>query len=228
MDLSKPLIDNEELKRLYENENMSSTQLAGKFGISRVTVINRLRKAGASIRSAIRRSAVVDHELAARLYREEKLSVKKVAVKIGVSASDITKSLESNGIGRRSSHAHFKRKYPELLKLEIGESFEIPRPAGSQPHTRLYDIAAKRGIRIAFKSIDAETVRITRMPPARPKPALDAEEIKRLYKDENLSIKKIATRLAVGEARVKWLLKKTGVKMRPAAPQRSKEFGFHC
>ncbi len=215
----KAHINNEELKRLYD-DNKTFEQLAADFGISMGTIGRRLRMAGTVIRPAVRRSAVVDHQLAASLYQDEKLSVENVAVKMGISAADITNSLDSSGIARRSKTAHRKRKYPDLNNLAIGESFEIRRPAGRQPHTRLYDKAAKIGIRIAFKTIDANTVRITRMPPAPPKPTLDAEEIKRLYQDESHSIVKIAARLAIGEARVKWLLKKTGVEMRPASPRR--------
>ena len=66
----KPHINNDELKRLYENDNKTFEQLAADFGISMGTVGRRLRTAGAIIRPAIRRSAVVDHSLAARLYQE--------------------------------------------------------------------------------------------------------------------------------------------------------------
>ena len=169
MRLRKPPINYEELKRLYENDNKTFEQLAADFGISMRTVGRRLRMAGAVIRPAIRRSAVVDHQLAARLYEEEKHSVEKVAAWLGVSAADITKSLESSGLACRSKTARRKRKYPELSSLKIGESFVIPGPGGRQPHTRLYDKAAKIAISIAFKTIDANTVQITRMPPAQNK-----------------------------------------------------------
>ena len=81
--------------------------------------------AGAVIRPAIKRSAVVDHPLAARLYQEEKLSVETVAAVLGVSAADITKSLESSGTARRSKTAHRKPKYSKLSILKIGENIEV-------------------------------------------------------------------------------------------------------
>ena len=138
---------------------------------------------------------------------------------MSVSAADITKSLDFSGIARRLKTAHRKRKYPELSNLKIGESFAIPRPGGSQPHTRLYGKAAKLGIRIAFKTIDAETVRITRMPPAISKPSLDIAEIVRLYQDGYLTGAEIGKRLGTSEKTVKRLLKQVGVAMRQAAPR---------
>src|SRR5687767_4632870 len=51
-------------------------------------------------------------------------------------------------------------KFPQLRKLEIGESVDRPKLlTRPKPHTQFYQMAATIGIRVSTRSIDANTMR---------------------------------------------------------------------
>ena len=68
---------------------------------------------------------------------------------------------ERHEITRRRAGA--TAKYPEVRKLKVGESVDLPKGEWKKPNTQFYGMAQVAGIRVSTRSIDADTMRVTRI-----------------------------------------------------------------
>jgi len=63
-------LDVEKIIALYEDEKMSSSEIGGLFGVSGETILNRLRRAGANVRSK-KKMSEEDKKMAAVTYKDK-------------------------------------------------------------------------------------------------------------------------------------------------------------
>ncbi|CAN5513803.1 hypothetical protein BH10ACI1_BH10ACI1_28620 [soil metagenome] len=152
----------EEIKRLYAVEGWTLQRIADKFGVSHQAINQILTKAGIAKRPIGFLKKNFDYRTLAKLYIDEKLTIGEVAKRLNVSYSTVSNQLERNGIEKRSS-GFFFRKQPELYQMQIGESVLIKRPETSNPYVNLYGKAKKIGIKISIKTVDKDTLKISRI-----------------------------------------------------------------
>lgn len=153
---------NDELVRLYEVDGLSMLQLARRFGVTRQGIHDRLKRQGICIRPQGRPRPRID-ELALRsLYLDQKLSGREIAIRFNVKQSAVYYWLKAFNIKSRGPGCY--RKYPELANLQVGESMTVPRPKkqGRFQHY-FYPMAQKHGIKVSVKTLNGDTVRLTRV-----------------------------------------------------------------
>jgi DNA invertase Pin-like site-specific DNA recombinase len=91
----------DEMRRLYEDERMTTVLLAFRYRCSAATVAKHLRLCGIRVRDArfVRRHIPADELL--RLYLEEKLPLARIAEHFGVSISTLYNRLKEANAPRR-------------------------------------------------------------------------------------------------------------------------------
>jgi transcriptional regulator of aromatic amino acid metabolism len=95
----------EELRRLYEHEKMGIVSLAQRYGCSPSTISNRLHHCGIPVRSSRFQPRHVPPDELRRLYEDERLPLKEIASRLGVSVSTIGNRRRALGIPPRSPQA---------------------------------------------------------------------------------------------------------------------------
>lgn len=150
-----------EMRRLYDEERWDLRQIAAHYRISWQAVHERFMKNNVPLRPKGRTRKVLDRETLVRLYVEEGLSMQETAVRLEVCLVKLESEFKRHKIEKRSG-AFFKRKYPELYQLKIGEQISIPRPSVTNPYRSLYQKANRTGIKISIKTINQAAMRITR------------------------------------------------------------------
>jgi predicted DNA-binding protein YlxM (UPF0122 family) len=153
-----------EMRRLYLKKEWTLQQIADYYNVSKTTVYNRFTKNGITLQRKRRRpeKKILDRKVLTKLYEKEKLSILKVAARLEVSCPTVVKKLKRHGIEIRLQ-GDIKYKYPAIKKLELGEKLTVPRPPVKQPHRTFYYHAETAGIKISVKTIDNETLQITRI-----------------------------------------------------------------
>jgi transposase-like protein len=154
-----------EIIELYVNREMSVTQVANHFGVSKQAISLRLKRAGISTRPAahslVPKAPRFERSVLEKLYIDEGLTVEKVAERLRTTPGRILQAMYRHGIKRRRPGA--SAKYPEIRKLKVGESVNLPKGAWQKPNTEFYSMAKVAGIRVSTRTIDAETMRVTRI-----------------------------------------------------------------
>ena len=84
-----------EIKRLYEEENMGSTSIGRKLGISEKTIVNQLIKMKVKIRGPKR---TYDYEKIINMYTQEQIPIHLIAKQLNSSEETISKILRQNNI----------------------------------------------------------------------------------------------------------------------------------
>ena len=95
-------MDCEELRRLYEEDLLGVVALAQRYRCSATTISNRLRACGIKTRSARFQPIQVSQEKLRHMYEVERLPVKEIAHRLGVSTSTIGNRRRKFGIPVRS------------------------------------------------------------------------------------------------------------------------------
>lgn len=115
-------LDDKEIKRLYIEERLSTTQIGEKFGVNSDTINRRLKKQRVKVRHKNTRDDLDDKEIK-RLYIEEGLSTVQIGKKLGTTDPTISKRLKKQGIklrGKVSNTSNYyrvhKRKKKEAKK----------------------------------------------------------------------------------------------------------------
>ena len=201
----------DELVRLYVEENKGAPEIAELFGTSSGTILNRLREAGAEIRGRGERGPI-DAAEAERLHRAG-VPVTELAKRFGRGQPWISRLLKSRGITNLQAKPH-RVKHPELRGLAVGEHLDVP---GSQAERDLYAVfqrmAKKAGIRVSVRTLDARTIRVTRVdtePRRNSGPKISVKEmIKLRLAGETLT--EIGRRAGITRKGVKYHLEKAGV-----------------
>ena len=123
----------------------------------------RLKSADISARErSVRKPRNYEKALLEKLYVSDRLTVNQIAERLNSTRGKILYAMNEFGIERRWSAG--KAKYPQLRELKVGESLDLPRKANlDKPHLQYYQMAKKAGIRVSTRSIDPETMRITRI-----------------------------------------------------------------
>ncbi len=152
-----------EQQRLYENEHLTLKEIAARFNVSKQAVHYRLKAVGVEFRSTGRTRALIDRETLELLYVKKWLNAREIADHLGCKIGIVYRDLEHHGIDRRVS-GNSSLKYPQLRELNIGESIEVPRPQTKWKYqSYFYPMAKTIGIRVSVRTIDEETVRLTRV-----------------------------------------------------------------
>ena len=121
-------IDELLLKHLYVDRGWSTRQLARYFGVSRRTIVFRLRKLGVTIRTPWKN---LDPELVKHLYVDEGLSTREIAKLLGISNMPIRLILKRLGVMRNKDEAVYLAKSRHL------------RPYDGDPATRVELLALR-------------------------------------------------------------------------------------
>lgn len=149
------------ISKLYTERRWTMQRIADKFGVSRQAVHERLKRAGVETRRSGPTPAKFPEAVLRRLYEKEGLSISKVAERLNSTPGKIGYAMRWHKIpGRRGSE--WRRKYPELARLAIGEHLDLPKNDRRQPHGVFYKMAKRQGIRVSTRSIDENTMRVTR------------------------------------------------------------------
>lgn len=155
-------LSNSELARLYETDELSLTEIAKRFGVSRQAVHYRLKQAGVEMRPPGQPAAKITRQDLYRVYVEGKKPVYLIAKELRTYTVRVYELLHEFNIGRRSKRV-YPFKYPQLRELKIGEYVDLPRPPGKQPHGSFYSLAKITGIRVSCKAVDEGSMRVTRV-----------------------------------------------------------------
>ena len=152
---------------MYVGEGLTLREIGEKIGASRQTVCNILQDVG--IRAAQkgkrpdkRRTAKIDAKIR-RLYVHEDKPITEIAEILHLPGKVVTESLRSQNITIKRGGTR-TIAYPELRKIEIGESLVLPRVGNTRVNTyaRYYIMAKVAGIRVSVRAIDADKMRVTR------------------------------------------------------------------
>lgn len=150
------------IRHLYEVEQLTIAEIAGRLGMTRQAVHERMVRNGIERRSNIRERKTIERDVLRHLYEVEQLPVYKVAKSLGVTGRIVERELKNSGIALRPKYA--KRPKPsEIDGLAVGESVVLQRPKVPKPYGSLYLKASVRGVRISITRIDAERIRVTRV-----------------------------------------------------------------
>jgi predicted DNA-binding protein YlxM (UPF0122 family) len=151
-----------QMRRLYHEDNWTLRQIGDHYGVSWQAIHERFVRNGILLRPKSRTPQVIDREILVKLYVDEKLSLQEVTRRLKMSYSKLQKDFSKYGIEKRSI-GFFRRKYPQMYQLKVGEKITIPRPIVTNPYRNLYEKAKNIGIRISIKSINEEKIQITRL-----------------------------------------------------------------
>lgn len=156
--------ETDEMRRLYEVEQLTLKAIGERFGLTSTAIYYRLRTRGVTFRGKGSRSPAeaLNKNNLTRMYVNEKKSGMQIAREIGRSGGTVYKMLRAHGIERRKP-AEWMTKHPELGQLKIGESLLLPRPKRRKFQHYFYIMAKPYGIRVSVRTIDEKSVRITRV-----------------------------------------------------------------
>mgnify|MGYP002761184674 CR=1 FL=1 len=90
-------LDENEVVRLYTEENKSTTDIAKKYDCSAATISRRLKKNNVKLRKNLDESKIVE------LYTEEKKSTPQIAEKFDCGTNTVARCLKRNGVKMRGN-----------------------------------------------------------------------------------------------------------------------------
>jgi predicted DNA-binding protein YlxM (UPF0122 family) len=152
-----------EMRHLYFEKDWTLDQLAAHYNVTKQAVFDKFNRNGIKLQRKKRKPIkTVDRERLSELYEKENLPLLEVAARLGVSYRTVIKELKRHGIKARW-RGELQRKYPAMNKLKIGEKIIAPRPSVQQPHSSFYYLARVAEIKISVKTLDNETLQITRI-----------------------------------------------------------------
>ena len=135
-------LDDDEIRKLYIEEEISIVQIGEKLGASDRIISYRLKKQGIKLRSKGKRRDDLDDEEIKKLYIKEGLSIYQIGEKLGASDRTISNRLKKQGIKLRSKgrscndldDEEIKKMYIEegLSTVQIGEKFGVSSPTISK------------------------------------------------------------------------------------------------
>jgi DNA-binding Lrp family transcriptional regulator len=94
-------IDREELRRRYVDEGQTLVAIAAQLGCSAATVSNMLRRDGIPRRRGYFPLRDIPREILVQLYSIERLPIKQIIIRLGVSAGTISNRRKAYGIPAR-------------------------------------------------------------------------------------------------------------------------------
>ncbi len=96
----------DELRRLYEDEHLGTVAIAQRYGCSATTISLHLRKCNILARPSRFQPHTVSPEELRRLYLEEKLPIREIARRLGISVSTFNNRRRALNISRRKRRSN--------------------------------------------------------------------------------------------------------------------------
>lgn len=197
-------MDVTEMRRLYVDEQLSTTQIADRAGLSPATVWKRLVDAGVQMRQRGVQPQLSDDELR-HLYIEQRLSTLQIAARTGMSTSGVGSALQRAGIPRRGAGV-LTVDDETLERLYVEERLDTDQLAA---RFNVAPYAVRRRLRAAG---------IHRPAGAPPGGFVPAEtELRHRYVDGQASLAELATHYRVPATTVRRWLELRGVPLRQVA-----------
>lgn len=204
-----PPLDGEQLRRLYIDEQLIITEIAGRLDVPRHRVRDGLSAAGIPTHRGRRRNAITAAQLQ-ELYVDEELSVAELATRLHVSAVRVRAALRRHGIAPRP------RAHAQL------PAFAVDAETLRRMHVdgRLNDdeIAAHYGVppyRVRSRRRALQVTREPSPPPHPPPPAVpDRDQLRQMYCDQARTLVDIARSYHTSSPAVAQWLRDAGITVR--------------
>jgi len=212
----KDLPSAETLRELYWEKGMTLREIGQHYGISESTVHKRMEELGVPRRAAGPQGKDFPPEEEIReLYWEKGMTLREIGQHYGISENAVYKRMETLGIPRRSTGPRSKNlpSEEELQKLyweeertlqEIGDRYKVSA-----------DVIRRR---MKFLGIDR------RAGGGRVREPSSVEELRRLYWDEQLTMREIGERYGVSRQRIHQKMEAFGIPRRSAVEAAKKRF----
>ena len=175
-------INKDTLRKMYYQEGMFLREIAKKFGCSCEKVRTDMEHYG------LERKRTIDKEKLEKLYYEEKMSLKDIGDKLGFSHPKIASEMDKYGLETRIHGKKTKSaKLDELLDKEtLKREYHYDKN-----DLKVEEIAEKYNCKfnVVYRRIEKHGIG---------KYPLEENEIRKLYKDERLSLRSTAGELGVG------------------------------
>ena len=200
------MVDIEQLRRLYVDEQWTTYQIADRVGMSPPQVWQMLTRAGVRMRQRGVQPRLAEKDLR-RWYEDEGLSTVEIARRTGMSSSGVHSALVRAGVPRRPLGG------PELAvddqtleRLYVAERVELEELAA---RFKVAPWAVRRRLR------EAGIVRPAGTRPGGDRPMPPHNELERHYVDERATLSELAARYEVAAPTVRRWLEAFGITVRP-------------
>ncbi len=179
-------IPKEELERLYYEEGLSTSEIGKRYGVSNVTIINRMKSYGMTRRDGTIR---LSREVLIQLYYEEQLTQREIAGRLGVSLPTVQHRMQEFGIETRGKPVELPAETVQAM-YEGGRTIE--------------DIAAHFGVSTTTVAQRLEKLGVKRRTSQDYNRFVLAEdELAHLYFEKGLSLAAIGEMFGVTSATVR-------------------------
>jgi hypothetical protein len=101
-----------ELRLLYEDHELGIVAIGARLGCSGSTVANWLRECGITLRSGQFKRRAVSGHLLRQLYSVERLPIREIAARLGISVSGVNSWRRALGIPTRPRRATYETPLP--------------------------------------------------------------------------------------------------------------------
>jgi predicted DNA-binding protein YlxM (UPF0122 family) len=131
--MNKVDISKETLEDLYVNQKLSLERIAKKLGVCRETIRNYMEKFDIKIRGRSETKKIhIDKKVLEDLYLIQKLSMKKIAKKIGISQQAVLNRMKEFGMKRRTKSEAGKGRKSSMRGKCLSEEVKVKM---SKAHT---------------------------------------------------------------------------------------------
>jgi predicted DNA-binding protein (UPF0251 family) len=203
------MVDIEQLRRLYVEEQRTTEEIADRVGMSSAQVWRLLTRAGVRMRQRGVQPRLGQDELR-RWYQVEGLSTIEIARRTGMSSSGVHAALLRAGIPRRPlAGPELPIDDRTLERLYVTERVELEQLAA---RFEVAPWAVRRRLR------EAGIVRPSGLPPGGDRPKPPHNELERQYVDEQATLSELAAHYEVTARTVRRWLEACGIQVRPQPP----------
>lgn len=214
----------ETLEDLYLSQGKSQREIGEEFGVALRTIGKWLQFYGIQARprgcphgcNAGNRKVIIMREDVERMYVSEQKTQKQIAEHYGVSDWAIGKRLQNWGIESRPRNYYRDEPLANFTKADL---------------ERLY-VQEKQSMKAIAKTFGTCSITIAKwlrryglpveMPWERNRIELDAEELKRLYFDQGLTLRALAERFDCSLWTIRWNFRRNGIDFRNSFERRDK------
>lgn len=151
----------QEIRRLYDEKDLTIKQIAEKFGVSSQAIYCRLQRAGILLRPRSLKKNF-NRQVLEKLYLIEKFTLKESAKRLKTTPRVLKRELKKNGIEIRP-YGTTRRKYPEFYEIKVGETVLIKRPPVKNPVSLLHSKATMARMKITVRSLENCMMEIHRL-----------------------------------------------------------------
>ena len=142
-----PVLPCDELRHLYEREQLTTLQIAARYACSATTAANWLRRCGIVLRDARYQPRTIPLDALEQLYVDEQQPIKAIAQHFGVSVGTIYNRLRAYQIPSRKKAARLLKLVSES-RLDYQSGDERRRTNDQPPQLRPSSLVVR--LRAAF------------------------------------------------------------------------------